>query len=170
MKNPDSTALENLSSATETEFCDPKTRFEVHDETSANWVVRKILEARAYRQRIRTWAEVEVRRAERQEQFFLGRFGRQLDRWLRSQLETRQSRQRSINLPAGRVGLRKQKPKLIVDDPEAVLEWAKQVAPNLVTVQESVSKSDLNSHLEQTGEFPARGVHLDEGGDRLVVQ
>ncbi len=47
--------------------------FSVHDAASANWVIRSIGEARQYGYRIRRGAKAELRRAERQEQFFLQR-------------------------------------------------------------------------------------------------
>ena len=43
------------------------TRIGVHDAESAAWVVRRVVEARQYAQRVRVWAEVEQRRAEAEE-------------------------------------------------------------------------------------------------------
>jgi hypothetical protein len=58
-------------------------RFAVRDEASANWVVRRVVEARTYAERVKAWAEREQRRARREERFFLHRFGAELDRWLK---------------------------------------------------------------------------------------
>ncbi len=38
----------------------PPPAFEVHDAGSANWVVRKIVEARTYAKRIEAWAAAEI--------------------------------------------------------------------------------------------------------------
>src|SRR4051812_34057237 len=54
-------------------------RFAVTDEASANWLVRKVLEARRYAERVEAWAAAEMRRARRDEAFLLGRFGSDLE-------------------------------------------------------------------------------------------
>mgnify|MGYP001818963898 CR=1 FL=1 len=48
--------------------------FRAHNRATVNCVVRKIVEARRYAQRIDEWAEAERRRARREEDFFLRRF------------------------------------------------------------------------------------------------
>jgi len=62
-------------------FCRPEvpSTFAVTDAASANWVIRKIVEARAYAARVRHWSALEIRRAEREEQFFIRRFGVELE-------------------------------------------------------------------------------------------
>ena len=55
--------------------------FVVSDERSANWVVRKIVEARRYAMHVEAWAAGEIRRAQREEQRLLDRFGLQLEQW-----------------------------------------------------------------------------------------
>src|SRR3712207_6570698 len=75
--------------------------FCVRDAETAAWVVRKIVEARAYGDRVREWAAAELRRAGREEGFFLYRYGHQLEQWARRQLEEEIGRRKSINLPSG---------------------------------------------------------------------
>ena len=65
---------------------EPDQRFEVTDENSANWVVRKIIESGTYVRRVKSWADMEIRRAQREEAFFRQRFGPQLEAWLQQQL------------------------------------------------------------------------------------
>ena len=60
--------------------------FRVCDEASANWVVRRIAEARKYAEHVEAWAATELRRAEREERFLLERFGPQLEAWARERL------------------------------------------------------------------------------------
>src|SRR5438067_1592354 len=81
--------------------------FEVNSDESANWVVRKIAEARAYSQHCADWCAREQARAKRAEEFFMWRFGNQLRRWLDQRLVENGGRQRSVNLPAGTIGLRR---------------------------------------------------------------
>src|SRR5262249_50253278 len=61
-------------------------RFRIHDERSASWVVRKVVEERAHRQRVAAWFAAETRRSERREQFVLHRFGAELSDWAQQQL------------------------------------------------------------------------------------
>ena len=56
--------------------------FHVRDESGANWVLRKIVEERAYRERVARWCEAETLRSERREQFLMHRFGGELEEWL----------------------------------------------------------------------------------------
>ena len=80
----------------------PDERFRVVDEGSANFVVRKVIESRRYRDHVEEWAAAELRRAQRQEGFFLGRWGLELEEWARSQI-AQQFRRKSLALPAGTV-------------------------------------------------------------------
>src|SRR5687768_10409667 len=79
--------------------------FSVNSDSTANWLVRKIAECRAYRERIERWAAMEIKRAEREEAFFMTRFGRQLETWARRQIAKQRGR-KSVKLPAGTVGFR----------------------------------------------------------------
>jgi hypothetical protein len=49
----------------------PPDTFVVNDAMSANWLLRKIVEARAYAKHVKEWANGELRRAEREEMFFI---------------------------------------------------------------------------------------------------
>lgn len=53
-------------------------QFSVKDAATASWVTKKINEARAYAKRVGAWADREIRRAERDEQFLMMRYGQQL--------------------------------------------------------------------------------------------
>ncbi len=147
-------------------------RFVVNDEASANWVVRRIVEARAYKDRVAEWAQQEAARAEREEAFFLRRYGGELEAWLRRHLAATNARQRSVPLPAGRVGLRRCPAKLVVEDEAAVIEWATRHLPAAVTTATVVklSKSVLHEHLESTGELPEHGARLEPPTDRLTIR
>src|SRR5579862_4239911 len=70
-------------------------RFEVCDEGSANWLVRRIISSRHYEERVKAWAEQERRRAQREETVLLFLFGRQLERWSKSAIESLGGRRKS---------------------------------------------------------------------------
>ena len=146
-------------------------RFSVHDESSANWLVRRVVEARAYRDRVKQWAERELRRSEREESFFLSRHGCELDAWLRSRLATERGRRRSVNLPAGTVSYRRQPAKLVVVDEPQVVAWATNAYPDALetVVRQRLRRRVLTQHLEQTGELPPDGATFQSASDRLYI-
>jgi hypothetical protein len=128
--------------------------FHVHDAASANWVVRKVVEARQYAERVRAWAEAELRRAKREEEYFMFRFGAQLEQWARAQIAVTRPHRNSVALPAGKIGFRLQPLRLnIVDEPK-VLEWCKRNAPAAVVTSERILKTAIMTHFTATGETP----------------
>ncbi|HEV7298055.1 MAG TPA: hypothetical protein VGN72_01730 [Tepidisphaeraceae bacterium] len=168
--------------------------FRVVDEATASWVVRKIVECRAYAARARDWAERELRRAERDEQWLLRRFGAELEGWLRDELGRRGGRARSVPLPAGTVGLRRQPGRLEVIDEPSLVAWCERhlrealrvtvdaegdVAAELARwqrarqedarVRKQVMREALNRHVAELGEVPD-GVTVSSAEDRLYVK
>jgi len=149
---------------------DVHARFTVHDDATANWLIKKIVECRNYAKRCDDWCAREKNRARRDEEFFLFKYGPQLREYARQKITERNNRCKSVNLPAGTVGFRRENAKLVVDDDDLVLAWAKEHAPELVTIVEKVSKSALNEHVESTGEMPDRGAHMEPECERFFVK
>lgn len=145
-------------------------QFQVHDDASANWLVRKIVEARTYAKRCGEWCAREQARAQRDEEFLMFRFGQQLIEHARRKIIEQGGRRKSVNLPAGVVGFRREAPKLLVDDEAAVIAWAKLNNPELVKIVEHLSKSGLNQHLEETGEVPDVGVHIEPEREKFYIR
>lgn len=148
---------------------DADERFHVRDEGSANWVVRKIAECRSYRDHVARWAEAETLRAERQEAFLLRRFGDELEAWAREQIGKQHGRAKSIALPAGVLGFRREPTKLIVVDERALVGWCHAHLPVAIKTTESLLKSEVQSHIKTTGECPA-GAEIGGGGERFYVK
>ena len=144
--------------------------FVVVDDDSANWVIRKILEARAYARHCQDWCDREQSRARRDEEFFFFRFGKQLETFARQKIAELSGRRKSINFPAGTLGFRHEGAKLVIEDEAAVIEWAKIHLPKAVEVAERLSKSDLNHHLEMTGEVPNVGAHIEAPKDKFYIR
>ena len=119
-----------------------------------NWLVRRVLAARQYKRRVDQWAEAEKHRAEREEDQLMFLFGGQLRTWVEQELKRTRTKAKSLNLPAGRVGLRMAGPTLVIDDAEACLAWAKSNCPAAVVMTEKVLKTPLHRHIEDTGELP----------------
>ena len=143
--------------------------FHVHDAATANWVVRKIIEARQYAKRVEEWAAAERRRAEREERFFMFRFGAQLEQWARAQIEAGSNRRKSICLPAGRIGLRTPPPRLGIVDEVRLLSWCRANLPAAVIVTERVSRQALHDHVKATGECPD-GTEVPSAIDVLFIR
>lgn len=180
----DVTSLEGLADAA----------FGVRDGASAAWIVRKVVESRAYAERVRTWAASELRRTEREEAWFLQRFGAQLEGWLRTELERQGGRRRSIALPSGTVGLRQQPARLEVTNERLIAEWCRGRLPEAVRIcveaegaaaldlaawcadrgdemrqRQHILREPLNRHFAETGELPD-GSSVRPSQDQLYVK
>jgi phage host-nuclease inhibitor protein Gam len=143
--------------------------FCVRDAATAAWVVRKIVEARAYAARVREWADRELRRAQREERFFLYCYGHQLEQWARRELEAANGRRKSVNLPSGTVGFRSEPPRLEVTDEGALLRWCKASLPCAVATAERVLRGAVMEQVRNTGEQPD-GAEVAGGGERFFVK
>ena len=173
MKNSSSVLDQSVSQPTvEDGWAPPEVpeAFAVHDDGSANWVIKKINECRAYVEKCAAWAEQERRRAQREEEFFWVRYGAQLRDFVQARIVEQGGRRKSVSLPAGVAGFRKEGAKVVVDDEAAVIAWAKVHQPSLVTVVEKLSKSSLNEHVETTGELPDAGAHVEPEHERFFVK
>jgi len=148
----------------------PEQPFRIDSPERANWLVRKIIEARNYSDRVHAWAMTEQRRAEREEKQLLHLFGRQLEEWARQELAAFNGRRKSIRLPGGTVGYRRVRAKLVIVDPAAVITWAKRNCPDAITRTERISRAAVNSHAAETGEIPNAGVKVEPEQERFFVQ
>ena len=147
--------------------CDVPETFAVDDAASANWLVRKIVETRAYAKHVKEWADGELRRAEREELFFLHRYGRQLEDWARAEIA--KSRRKSIKLPAGMVGFRTEPPKLDVLDEAKLVAWCGTALPTALRIETHILKQHVKDHVVITGECPD-GTAISGGGQRFYVR
>src|SRR5687767_12636350 len=99
--------------------------FSVRCPQTAGWVVRRIVEARKYAERVKVWAEVERRRAEAEEQRLLYLFGDQLRGWAEQEIAKLRGRRKSLALPSGTIGFRCVPPRVVVRDEAVVMQWAR---------------------------------------------
>lgn len=163
--------LADLQADASTDGTPVKQPFVVHDERTANWLVRRLKQARAYGAHVAEWAEVEKRRAAAEEQHLLFLYGAQLRTWVTAELERLGNRKRkSLALPAGLVGYRHQGPHLAIDDETALLAWCRANLPGAVKVTESLIKSALTEHFEATGEVPEQGAHMEQESERFFIR
>jgi len=144
-------------------------QFEVRDRSSAEWLVRKVVEAEAYMARVKHQADREIRRTQQERDFLMMRFGPQLERWTREQLEQTKGRRKSVLLLAGTVGFRQTASKLVIDDQSAIIRWAKRCCRSAVVTVERLSKTAINTHVTTTGEVPA-GAHVEPAHKKFYVK
>lgn len=145
-------------------------QFAIEDERTANWLVRRIMASRAYAQSVKDWAEHEQARAAREERTLLFLFGRQLEAWVKGEIEKLNGRRKSVPLPAGTVGFRTMNPCLQVDDEQLVLNWCQRHLPPAIVIVHKLSRTILKDHFEKTGEMPEEGAHVDPGGERFFIR
>lgn len=145
-------------------------QFEVTDDKTANWLVKRIMQSRAYALRVKEWAEQEMRRAAREEQTLLFLYGRQIESWAKDEIGRFSGRRKSISLPGGTIGFRTAPTRLVVDDEAAVIAWARQNLPVAVLTVEKLSKTTLNEYAEKTGVIPDAGVHVEPQADRFFIR
>jgi phage host-nuclease inhibitor protein Gam len=143
--------------------------FSVKDERTANWLIRKVIEARRYAERAQEWAAREVRRAQGEEKFLLHRYGQQLEDWVRRQLDDEGGRRKSLNLPAGTVGFRIDPQRLEVTDEQTLIRWCRVNLPSAIAVSEQVIKSVVREHVVTSGEL-ADGAEIVDGAERFFLK
>ena len=140
---------------------------EIEDARSANSVVRKIVEARAYARHVKKWAEAELRRAEREEQFFLQNYSDRLEDWARDEL-AKDRRRKSIRLPAGTVGFLIEPKKLEPKDDEKLMAWCRRYLPNALVDRTLIVRDVLTEYVQKTGKCPD-GAAIMGGKQRFYV-
>lgn len=144
--------------------------FCIEDERTANWLVRKIIAAREYAERVKLWSEQECRRAQREEMTLFFLFGRQAEAWAKGEIEKQKGKRKSIPLPAGVIGFRTVNACLQVDDEQAVLRWASEHCPSAVVVVKKLSRTELKGHFEKTGEVPPEGAHVEPRKETFFIR
>lgn len=144
--------------------------FRITDDASANWLIRRIVECRAYAQRCAEWCEREQVRARREEESLLHRYGPQLMDYVRQRIETAGGRRKSLSLPAGVAGFRRTPARLVVDDEAAVIAWANEHHPQLLRTLQRLRRPAFHEHIQQTGEVPEVGVHIEPEREKFYIK
>lgn len=149
------------------EFLPPaKAEFHVTDESSANWVLGKLLDCDEEEARIKAWYKSAMQEVERKREFFENRFGGELEAYAAQALA--ESKSKSLKLPNGSIGFRSSKPGLVIVDEARVDLWASIHAPHILNVVTTLSKSRLKEYYEATGEIPD-GADLGETALKFYI-
>lgn len=181
----------------ENELLVKRERFAVTDFKSASWVVNRIKACRDYIDDVKTWAKAEERKASEAEAFYLRNYGEQLKQLAQDTLQG--ANRKYLDLPGARVQLRKLPVKLVIEDEQAVTDWAKDNCRDAINhtaaidlrdatpeqveelqalitrfglgirIETVVAKSGLNNHFKETGEVPP-GCTVEGGEDEVYIQ
>lgn len=133
-------------------------RFIVDDEDKANWAMRKLARLRRRQQanadlaakeraRIDEWVTEANDTLEGQAAFFESL----LIEFHHGEL-ARDEKRKTITLPTGRLESRAQQPKVIVDDVDAFIAWAKKERPEFVRLTPAIVKTAVNEAAAKDGE------------------
>lgn len=171
--------------------------FHVTDERSANWVLRKLAEARMRVSKALEWAAHEEEAGKNEEEHLMARFGSELQEFAARAIEG--GKKKSLSLPAGTVGFRSSPEKIEVKDDDAYIEWVERSFPGALNVTLSIfacghdiatirelaqqatlrglqssltvkpDKNEVNLHCKNTGELPD-GCELVPAQDKFYVK
>lgn len=161
------------------------------NEITANRVVRRVNELRAYAKRTEEWAAAEIRRTQRQEARLMQWIGPQLETWARRRLGG--GHRRSIALPGGTISLRRQPVRPAVVDEHEVMAWCRAhlteavqldisvAGPAIITVRqwleqigldadvnEKLRRKVITDHVKANGEL-LPGMDMGGGDERLYI-
>jgi phage host-nuclease inhibitor protein Gam len=150
-----------------------KQAFRVTELSAAAWcmrkaavaereIIRRQVYAEAMAQKYKAWAEAENKR-DMDTVTIMAEF---LRPWVAEQIKD--GKKRSINLPDGVAGYRKQPDKVDITDEAAALAWAREHCPEAVKVVESVLKTPLKAWIEDNGELPP-GVDMSTGDEKFYI-
>jgi hypothetical protein len=147
----------------------PDEGFQIHDAASANWALRLIVAERDYQTRTTAWYEAEMRRSKRREEWLMFHFAGQLEQWMRGELVKQYGKRRSIQLPAGVLGLRNEPSKLIVLDERTLIRWCKSELPAAIRISEHILKTEITTYIKASGEVPP-GAEVAGGGEKFYIK
>lgn len=153
-------------------------RFSVKDESSANWVLRKMAETQDEINGIQQMISDELARValrgesllrplKRNLEFFEAAFGTQLRDWVATELEGK--KKRSVGLLHGTIGFRKSPDSLVVVDEEATVAWAESEGRNDL-IRKSISKTATKKWMAEVNATEIPGANLVTGEDTFYIK
>ena len=149
-------------------------RFKIESKDQAAWALRKMSKikaeieennkvAQAEIERITAWRDEENEKLERSISFFESL----LHEFFLSQRES-DPKLKTMKLPHGTLKMRAQQPQYEYDE-EILLSWAKENLPEAVVIKESVAKTLVKKHIQETGEM-VPGVTITERPEKFSVE
>lgn len=156
------------------EVPEERERFKIESKDQAIWALRKIAQAKANQDentqaaqaeidRITAWRDEENEKLQRSISFF-----ESLLHEFFLQLRESDPKLKTMKLPHGTIKMRKQQPQYEYDE-EILLSWAKENLPEAVVIKESVAKTPVKKHIQETGEV-VPGVTIIERPEKFSVE
>jgi hypothetical protein len=130
-----------------------KEQFEITDDSTAEWALKKVLEAKGERQRLLDLIEYEKDRLDAKKEqvekkyesntsYLLSKLGEYFETVTKRKTKT----QESYQLLSGKL-VRKFAKQKLTPNKEALLQWCKENAPECIKTTEEASWSDIKSKL-----------------------
>lgn len=160
-----------------------KSRFRVTDESSANWVLRKLADLQTRRAAAQAMLDNELDAIQRrfarvlkpidnQIAFFDAAFRTELAAWAKTSLENR--KERSVKLLHGSIGFRKKPDALVIEDEADIIDYAERTGLEcVVRVKKEVAKTALKKLLQtdpDIAEALLPVARIEPGGDEFYVK
>lgn len=130
----------------------------IRTDDDAAWASRKAEDAHGHLDRINAWAEREraridaiVERETKPHVRTIDTMTTHLQLWLQD-LIRKGRKTKSVDLPGGRISIRTQPATVEVSDEGQFLAWAKENAPELIRVKESVNLPNVKKRFEVDGQ------------------
>ncbi len=125
----------------------------VEDLGSAEWAMRRVAKAtqelaeidaaeQQWREEIDEWRAKVAKRPNQTVEFFT----EHLSRFARNRRAINEDK-KTLVLPSGEVRTKISKEKIVVDDKQAAIEWARTGAPDAIKITESLLVSELAAHV-----------------------
>lgn len=141
---------------TETE---EREEFLIDSPERANWLLRKLANLDAERDRVAAQASALARQIESDRNGLLHRFGSQLENFTRQELEKSGGKRKSLTLLQGTVGFRTVPARIVIESAPDAIQTARLVLPETIT-EETTERFDSKTfrehaakHFEETGEL-----------------
>ena len=141
----------------------PETQDDI-DKVLSNLAVKDafILSLKARREALIANMDDLVRKAENDRERYANWHRPAIERVARGILDATGNKSKTVSLPHGKVYFRKTRESVELLDQEAALKWAKENKPELVHIEESVLKSELEPHVPADCPFLKRNPSVEE--------
>ena len=136
-----------------------KEEFLIDSPERANWLLRKLANLDAERERVAAQASALARQIESDRNSLLHRFGSQLENFTRAELEKSGGKRKSLVLLQGTVGFRTVPARIVIESAPDAIQTARLVLPGTITTETTerfdskTFREHATKHFEETGEL-----------------
>lgn len=127
--------------------------FHITDDASANWYLRKIAALEDEKARVKAQCEAIVKRLDGDAEGLRRLYESELQTYVRQKLADSKSRRKSVHFLQGTAQFRTVPARVVITDPQAALDYARQHLPDAVKVSESLHTDTYRAAVEARGEL-----------------